>query len=148
MRAAWWALAAVLALTACRGEAVPADTPPSTTEIIPASTTKVEECSWCPATGTTEETAASSGPAKAQVPDLMDHLASRAEGTPFADLTEEEVRSDISDICGAGEGGASRRGAAAEAARLRAARMGVEGSTPGAASYAQLLETEAAHRCP
>ena len=141
-------LAAVLAVTACRSEAVPVDTTPSTTQVIPPSTTKVEECSWCPAPGMAEETAAGSGPADAPAPDLMDDLASRTEGTPFADLTEDEVRSDISDICGAGEGGASRRGAATELARLRATRIGVDGAAPGAASYAQLLETEADRRCP
>ena len=80
--------------------------------------------------------------------DLMDRVASSTAGTPFAGLTEDEVRSDISGICGAGEGGASRLGAATEAARLRADRLGVSESAPGVASYAQLLETEADRRCP
>ena len=77
----------------------------------------------------------------------MDRLAAVAAGTAFAGLTEEEVRSDISSICGAGEGGASRQGAADEASRRRAGQLGVPGSE-GMASYAEILETEADRRCP
>ena len=129
--------------------AIQAEDPTPTTAIEvedPTSTTaKIEECSWCPASGTSETTV---GQPASPSPGLMERLASETAGTPFAGLTEDEVRSDISDICGAGEGGASRRGPAAEAARLRAARLGVSESAPGVTSYAQLLETEADRRCP
>lgn len=114
---------------------------------LPPTTTKVEECSWCPATGETEETVGG-GQADFPAPDLMDRLGSTMAGTAFAVLTEEDVRSDISDICGAGEGGASRRGAADETAGLRAVRLEVPESAPEVASYAQLLEPEADRRCP
>ena len=114
---------------------------------LPSSTTTVEECSWCPALGTTDATVGG-GSADSPAPDLMDHLASTMAGTAFADLTEEEVRADISDICGAGEGGASRLGAASDAARARATYLKVPGSAPEVASYAQLLESQAERRCP
>ena len=130
-------LAGVAALSGCHNTATDVEQQ--------ASTTKVQECSWCPATDTSETTV---GLPASPSPDLLDRLASEMAGTPFAGLTEDEVRSDISDICGAGEGGASRRGPATEAARLRADRLGVSGSAPGVASYAQLLETEADRRCP
>lgn len=146
-RLALWILAAVV-LSACDGTVTEAEPPTSTTlaEVEhPVSTTgKVEECAWCPVTDTSGTTGQPASPSL----DLMDRVASRTAGTPFAGLTEDEVRSDISDICGAGEGGASRRGPATEAARLRADRLGVSGSAPGVASYAQLLETEADRRCP
>ncbi len=147
-RLALWILAAVV-LSACDGTVTEAEQQASTTATEvedPTSTTaKVEECSWCPAPGTSETTV---GQPTSPSPGLMERLASETAGTPFAGLTEDEVRSDISDICGAGEGGASRRGPATEAARLRADRLGVSGSAPGVASYAQLLETEADRRCP
>ncbi|MCE2529807.1 MAG: hypothetical protein J4G11_08055 [Acidimicrobiia bacterium] len=143
-----WVLAAVVVSSGCDGT-VTDERPASTTAIEvedPTSTTaKVEECSWCPVPDTSGTTVGQ--PASAS-PDLMDRLAAGTAGTPFAGLTEDKVRSDISDICGAGEGGASRRGAAAEAARLRVVRLGLSGSAPGTASYAQLLETEAERRCP
>ena len=148
-RLSLWILAAVILSSGCDGTETEAEPPTSATvaEVEdPTSTTgKVEECSWCPATDTSGTTVAQ--PASPPL-DLMDRLASEAAGTPFAGLTEDEVRSDISGICGAGEGGASRQGAATEAARLRADRLGVSGSAPGVASYAQLLETEANRRCP
>ena len=148
-RLALWILAAAILSSGCDGTVTEAEPPTSTTvaEVEhPVSTTaKVEECSWCPATDTSATTVGQ--PASPSL-DLMDRLASETAGTPFAGLTEDEVRSDISDICGAGEGGASRRGPAAEAARLRADRLDVSGSAPGVASYAQLLETEADRRCP
>lgn len=142
-------LVAVVLSSGCHNTATDVEQQASTTAIVvedPTSTTaKVEECSWCPATDTSGTTVGQ--PASPSL-DLMDRLASSTAGTPFADLTEDEVRSDISDICGAGEGGASRLGAATEEARLRADRLGVSGSAPGVASYAQLLETEADRRCP
>ena len=141
-------LAGVAALSGCHNTATDVAQQASTTAFEvedPTSTTgKVEECAWCPVTDTSGTTGQPASPSL----DLMDRVASSTAGTPFAGLTEDEVRSDISDICGAGEGGASRRGPATEAARLRADRLGVSGSAPGVASYAQLLETEADRRCP
>ncbi|MDE0138038.1 MAG: hypothetical protein OXM57_12250 [bacterium] len=148
-RLALWILAAVVLSSGCDGKVTEAEPPISTTvaEVEhPVSTTgKVEECSWCPVTDTSGTMVGQ--PASPSL-DLMDRLASSTAGTPFAGLTEDEVRSDISDICGAGEGGASRQGPAAETARLRADRLGVSESAPGVDSYAQLLETEADRRCP
>lgn len=142
-------LVAVFLSSGCHSTATDVEQQASTTAIEvedPTSTTaKVEECSWCPAPGTSETTV---GQPASSSPDLMERLASETAGTPFVGLTEDEVRSDISGICGTGEGGASRRGPAAEAARLRAERLGVSESAPGVASYAQLLETEADRRCP
>ena len=117
-----------------------------TAATLPSTTTKVEECSWCPAP---EPTAGGDrGTAATAPPDLMQRLASRMAGTAFAGLTEEDLRSDISGICGAGEGGASRLGAASDAAGARATYLEVPGSAPEVASYAQLLESEAERRCP
>ncbi|MXZ68822.1 MAG: hypothetical protein F4Z17_07585 [Acidimicrobiia bacterium] len=141
-------LAAVVLSSGCDGTVTEAEHPTSTTlievEDSTSTTSKVEECSWCPATDTSATTV---GRPASQSPDLMDRLASETTGTAFAGLTEDEVRSDISGICGAGEGGASRQGAAAEMARHRATRMEMDQSAPGVASYAQLLETEADRRC-
>ena len=106
-------LAAVVVSAGCHSTVADVEQPASTTAIDvedPTSTTaKVEECSWCPAPDTSGTTV---GQPASPSPGLMDHLASETAGTPFAGLTEDEVRSDISDICGAGEGGASRRGPA------------------------------------
>lgn len=147
-RLALWTLAAVVLSSGCDGTVTEAEHPTSTAVIEverPTSTTgEVEECSWCPVMDTSGTTV---GQPASPSPDLVDRLASSTAGTPFADLTEDEVRSDISGICGAGEGGASRQGAAAEMARLRATRMEMDQSAPGAASYAQLLETEADRHC-
>jgi len=142
-------LAAVVLSSGCDGTVTEAEHPTSTTlievEDSTSTTSKVEECSWCPATDTSATTV---GRPASQSPDLMDRLASETAGTAFAGLTEDEVRSDISGICGAGEGGASRQGAATEAARLRAGQLGVPESSEGTASYAELLETESTRRCP
>ena len=142
-------LVAVVLSSGCHSTVTDVEQQASTTAIEvedPTSTTaKVEECAWCPVTDTSGTTL---GQPASPSPGLMERLASEAAGTPFAGLTEDEVRSDISGICGAGEGGASRQGPAAEAARLRAERLGMSESAPGVASYAQLLETEAGRRCP
>lgn len=135
----------MLASAACQGPATEVAHQTSTTPQT-STTTKIEECSWCPAPEPSE-TAASGQPVGAS-PDLMDQLASITAGSAFGGLTEEEVRSDISSICGAGEGGGSRQGAAGAAARQRADRLGIPGSSEGITSYAELLETEADRRCP
>lgn len=135
----------MLASAACDGPATEAEQQTSTTRQT-STTAKIEECSWCPAPEPSE-TAASGQPVAAS-PDLMDQLASITAGSAFGDLTEEEVRSDISSICGAGEGGGSRQGAAGATARRRAGQLGVPESSEGMASYAELLETEADRRCP
>ena len=118
----------------------------STTTRQTSTTAKIEECSWCPAPAPSET--AASGQSAAASPDLMDRLASITSGSAFGGLTEEEVRSDISSICGAGEGGGARQGAAGAAARQRAGQLGVPESSEGIDSYAELLEIEAARRCP
>lgn len=137
---------AILASAACDGPATELEQQTSTTTRQTSTTAKIEECSWCPAPEPSE-TAASGQPAGASA-DLMDQLASLTAGSAFGDLTEEEVRSDISSICGAGEGGGSRQGAAGATARKRAGQLGVPESSEGIASYAELLETEADRRCP
>lgn len=145
VRVAPWILAAILASSACHRPATEVEQQTSTTRQT-TTTAKVEECSWCPAPEPSGTVA--SGQPAGEAADLMGQLASITAGTAFGGLTEEEVRSDISSICGAGEGGGSRQGAAGEAARRRAGQLGVPGSSEGIASYAELLETEADRRCP
>ena len=138
IRVTLWILVAVVAFGACRGDITADDSQSSTT-------TKVEECSWCPAldpSGTTTVGQSASSP-----PDLKDLLASTAGGTAFAGITEEELLSDIGETCDAWEGNTSRGDAAARVAGDRAHLLGVPESAAVLESYTQLLETSADQRC-
>ena len=147
-RLAPWILAAILASTACHGpETEVEQETPTTTEVEqqPTTTAQVEECSWCPASDTSGAAPAQQ-PASPQ-PDLIDQLRSVAGGTAFADVSEEQLLSDISAVCEAWKGATSLQDATAGVARARAKLLDVPESEPGSAAYAHLLETSAQQRC-
>lgn len=156
-RLAPWILAAILASTACHGpETEVQQEPPTTTEVEQQpsttakaegqpTTTKIEECSWCPASDTSGTTAAQQ-PASPQ-PDLIDRLQSATGGTAFADISEDELLADISEVCKSWAGDNSLEDATATVSLTRAELLGVTESEPGLAAYTQVLETSAAQRC-
>ena len=111
----------------------------------PSTTAKVEECSWCPASDTSGTTAAQQ-PAVPQR-DLIDQLQSAAGGTAFADISEDQLLSDIGAACTAWKGETSIEDATAGVSRARAKLLEVSESEPGLAAYTQLLETLADQRC-
>ena len=78
----------------------------------------------------------------------MDLLASTTGGTAFADVAEGELLFDIRETCDAWVDDTSREDAAAQAARSRAAMLGLPESAPVVAPYGQLLRTEADRHCP
>jgi len=165
-RLALWILAAIVASTACHGpeteveqehattiavEKQPtttaAEEQPSTTaaQKQQSTTTKVEECAWCPAPDPSGTTAAQQ--ATSPQADLIDQLQSAAGGTAFADVSEDQLLSDIRTICETWKGDTSLEDAAARVSHARAELLGVSESEPGMAAYTQLLETSADQRC-
>ena len=173
VRLAPWILAAILASTACHGAETEVEQETATTTKIEEhtitavegesttaveeqpstiaeaekqpATTKVEECSWCPAPDPSGTTAAQQ-PASSQ-PDLMNQLQSTAGGTAFADVSEDGLLSDIRAICEAWKGDTSLEDVTARVSLARAELLGASESEPGLAAYTQLLETSADQRC-
>ena len=149
---------AILASTACHGPDIEAEQEtPATTEVEsqpsttataeeqPTTTVKVEECSWCPASDTSGTTPAQQ-PASPQ-PDLIDRLQLAAEGTVFADISDDELLADIRTICETWKGDTSLEDATARVSVARAELLGVSDSEPGLATYTKLLEASADERC-
>ena len=110
------------------------------------STTKVEECSWCPAPDPSG-TAFVEQPATSPQADLIDQLQSAVRGTVFADVSEDQLLSDIGAVCTAWQGDTSLEDAAAQVSQARTELLGASESEPGSTAYTQLLETSADHRC-
>ena len=123
------------------------DQPPTTAKIEdqPSTTAKIEECSWCPAPDPSGTTTAGE-PASSQ-PDLMDRLQTTAAGTAFADVSEDQLLSDIRAICEAWKGDTSLEDTTARVSLARARLLGAPESESGLAAYTQLLETSADQRC-
>ncbi len=147
-RLAPWILLGVLLSSGCHGTGAAVQDQPSTTAKVqdqPSTTAKVEECSWCPAPDAFGSTAVGQ-PASSQ-PDLMDRLQSTAGGTAFADVSEDQLLSDIRAVCEAWAGDTSLEDATARVTLARAGLLGGSESEPGLAAYTQLLETSADQRC-
>ena len=119
---------------------------PTTTKVEPQpTTTKAEECSWCPApdpSGTTSD----HQPASSQL-SLMDQMASEVGGTAFAEISEDQLLSDIRSVCETWKGATSLEDASARASLARSELLGLSESEPGLAAYTRLLHTSAERRC-
>ena len=77
----------------------------------------------------------------------MDRLQSTAGGTAFADVSEDQLLSDIRAVCEAWAGDTSLEDTTARVTLARAGLLGGSESEPGLAAYTQLLETSADQRC-
>ena len=121
---------------------------PSTTAALKqqsTTTTEVEECSWCPAPDPAGTAAAQQ--ATSPQADLIDQLQSTAGGTAFADVSEDQLQSDIRTICETWKGDTSLEDAAARVSLARSEMLGASQSEPGLAAYTRLLKTLADQRC-
>ena len=109
----------------------------------PPTTAQIEECSWCPASKAPE----SGGQPAGSQTDLMDRLQTITGGTAFADVSEDQLLSDIGAVCEAWTGDTSLAEATSGVSLARAKLLEASESGPGRAAYTQFLETSANQRC-